>query len=164
MSSLVLSSLMIELDQESKSWPTNTWTMLNESTQKSSRNGWLEGASSQWLGQHWLTSYVTLNSPPLLVRSRQSNVQQDQSQKTSISHPPILLHCSCTKILCTLLCVYCTMIHLLMLWCVCVWYLIKFCTHSLLFGFFLMENIFSHSQGFYSPWGFPLVCVGPPQT
>ena len=23
-----------------------------------------------------------------------------------------------------------------------------------------MESLFSHSEGFHSPWGFPLVCVG----
>ena len=55
-------------------------------------------------------------------------------------------------------------VHLLMLLCVCVRHVIKFCIHSLLFGFFPHEEFFSHSLGFYSPWGFPLVCVGPPQT
>ena len=72
------------------------------------------------------------------------------------------------QILCTLLCVYCTMIYLLTYsWydvCVCVWHVIKFCIHSPLFGFFPHEEFFAHSQDFYSPWGFPLVCVGPPQT
>ena len=160
---------MTELDQESKSWPTNITTMLNESTQKSSRNGWLEEASSQWPGQHSLKSCVTLNYLPLLVRSRQSNVQQDQSQ---ISHPPFLLHCSmsmtCIIRFCVPFCVcvshHDSPVHLLMLWCVCVCGMLSFVPTLYYLGFFLMESLFSHSQGFYSPWGFPLVCVGPPQT
>ena len=49
------------------------------------------------------------------------------------------------------------LLHAAMCVCVCVRHVIKFCTHSLLFGFFPHEEFFSHSQGFYSSWGFPLV-------
>ena len=31
-------------------------------------------------------------------------------------------------------------------------------------GFFLLESLHSCFQDAYSLWGFPLVCVGPPQT
>ena len=36
--------------------------------------------------------------------------------------------------------------------------------HTLFIWVFPSWRVFSHSKGFYSPWGFPLVCVGPPQT
>ena len=50
-------------------------------------------------------------------------------------------------------------VHLLMLLCVCVWHVITFCTHYLLFGFFPHEEFFLPFSGFLLSMGFsPGLC------
>ena len=90
MSGLAPSFWMTEMDQEWRLWPTNIWMMLSESTQKSSRSGWLEEASSQWTGPHLWRSYMTLNSPPSLVISTPVSVLLNSElhawKHTNINH------------------------------------------------------------------------------
>ena len=40
----------------------------------------------------------------------------------------------------------------------------SFCSYTMQFFFFPHGELFLPFFGFYSPWGFSLVCVGPPQT
>ena len=60
---------------------------------------WKRQAASDLGNSAWLRSYVTLNSPPLLVRLRQSNVQ------SQISPLPFLLHFSRITRFCVPFCV-----------------------------------------------------------
>jgi len=62
------------LEPESIALPVSTEKEQKISTQKSSRSGWLEEASSQLPGKPLWRSYKTLSSPPLLVISAPASV------------------------------------------------------------------------------------------
>ena len=62
------------LEPESITLSMSTEKEQNVSTQKSSRSGWMEEANCQWPGKPLWKSYMTLNSPSLLVISAPASV------------------------------------------------------------------------------------------
>ena len=68
------SSCKTELERKWRTSPAGVQMIQKELTQKFSSSGWLEGANCQWPGPPLLRSYVTLDSPPLLMVSALSNV------------------------------------------------------------------------------------------
>ena len=115
----------------------------------------MEEARSQWPGQLLLRSYMTLNSPPSLVISKLSNVQEDRPQKTKVSPTLYSIEWHIVKFNfllfyeCCLYVFFCHPVMSLAVYSICVWNVMHSFLHTYYWGAF-PQSLYSNSN--HSVW------------